>query len=201
LVLTIVRNQTAIQLETTDAAFVVVEASSEADALSQLVLPKSPSGTVTTNRSTKNDPVSVLTDGQLDDGYGPVFGNGITAGLYRMDLGVSKSVSAITSWSTNKGDRRGPQKLALFGSNATEDPGWRLDNESTFTPIGNIDTTSSKPSKFNAASLRSRPGKSLGTFRWIYWQVHPVTELNENTAFQELHVETSATAATKMERQ
>jgi len=39
-----------------------------------------------------------------------------------------------------------------------------------------------------AASLRARPGSSLGSFRWIVWEVSPVTELNENTAFQEFHV-------------
>ena len=44
---------------------------------------------------------------------------------------------------------------------------------------------------FNAASLRARAGKSLGDFRWIIWDVYPVTRGRENTAFQELAVEVS----------
>ncbi len=40
-----------------------------------------------------------------------------------------------------------------------------------------------------AASLSARTGKILGEFHWILWRVTPVTEIAENTAFQELAVE------------
>lgn len=52
-----------------------------------------------------------------------------------------------------------------------------------------MDTTGLVAGKFNASSLRCRDGLSLGTFRWIVWQVSPVTSRGENTAFQEMHVE------------
>jgi hypothetical protein len=42
---------------------------------------------------------------------------------------------------------------------------------------------------YSALSRRNADGKALGTFRWIIWQVSPVTDRQENTAFQELAVE------------
>ena len=187
----VIRNQQAVELKASDLAFSVVEAVDESSGFSQLAPKPQPGVKVSAAPATRNQPLSILTDGKLVDDYGPVFSNGTRHGNYRMDLGSSQSVSAITSWSTNHGGRRGPQQLTLFGSNAQKDPGWAVADASTFTPLGTIDTRSRKPGKFNAMSLRSRPGHSLGTFRWIYWQVQPVSQLGENTAFQEFHIETT----------
>ena len=52
-----------------------------------------------------------------------------------------------------------------------------------------LDATSVASGEFLAASLRSRPGHPLGSFRWIVWKVTPVTAIGENSAFQELAVE------------
>ena len=153
-------------------------------------------GTVTANQKTNNDPLKSLNDGKLAAGIGPVFGNGVRNGAYKMDLGAAKSVSAITSWSHNYKGMRGAQKLVLYGSDAATDPGWDL---SKFTPLGTIDTTGEAKAQFTAASLRAAEGKSLGKFRWIVWAVSPVTETGggENTAFQELAVEAELTEAEK----
>ena len=44
---------------------------------------------------------------------------------------------------------------------------------------------------FTASSLRAGTGGSLGSFRWILWQTAPVTGIQENTAWQELIIETA----------
>ena len=167
---------------------VVIETASRADGFKTLRPPAASDVKVTANQRTSNDPLSSLTDGKLAAEFGPVFPNGIRDGAYKTDLGAVRAVSAITSWSFNRKGIRGVQKLVLYGSNASSDPGWDL---SQFTPLGTIDTTGEVQANFTAASLRASAGSSLGQFRWIVWAVSPVTETGggENTAFQELSVE------------
>jgi hypothetical protein len=167
---------------------VVIETASRTDGFKTLRPPATSNVKVTANQRTSNDPLSSLTDGKLAAEFGPVFPNGIRDGAYKTDLGAVRAVSAITSWSFNRKGIRGAQKLVLYGSNASSDPGWDL---SQFTPLGTIDTTREVQANFTAASLRASAGSSLGQFRWIVWAVSPVTETGggENTAFQELSVE------------
>lgn len=105
-----------------------------------------------------------------------------------MDLGSVQPVTAITSWSFKQGERAA-QKLTLYGSRSATDPGWNLKQ---LTPIGTVIAAAGE-STFTAASLRASSGTTLGEFRWIIWSVSPVTETagGENSAFQELHVETT----------
>ena len=105
-----------------------------------------------------------------------------------MDLGTVKEVSAITTWSANKKNVRGAQKLVIYASRSETDPGWDL---SKYTVLGIIDTGKAKET-FVAASLRTSAKQSLGSYRWIVWAVSPVTTAGggENTAFQEFSVET-----------
>lgn len=167
---------------------VVIETASSADGFQELPPTRASVAKVTANQATRNDPLKSLTDGNVATGIGPVFGNGVRGGAYKMDLGSVQSVSAITSWSHNWKGIRGAQKLVLYGSDVATDPGWDL---SDFTPLGTIDTKGKTKKAFTAASLRASPGQSLGQFRWIVWAVSPVTETQggENTAFQELAVE------------
>ncbi len=166
-----------------------VETAASADGFRQLPPPSASGAGVTANPKTSNEPLISLADGKLARTIGPVFGNGIRNGAYKMDLGTEKNVSAITSWSFAFKGRRGVQRLALYGSNSPTDPGWDLRN---FTPLGSIDTTGTAKSGFTAASLRAAAGSSLGSFRWILWAVSPASDAGngENTAFQELAVET-----------
>jgi len=78
--------------------------------------------------------------------------------------------------------------LTLYGSASNQDPGW---DTNPLTPIGSIDTRSSQGALFQAASLRAAEGESFGQFRWIVWQVAPVSPSagGEHSAFQELQVE------------
>jgi alpha-L-fucosidase len=169
-------------------ASVILETASSVNGFKTLAPAAATSGKVTANQKTSNNPLTSLTDGKLAKGIGPVFANGIQNGAYKMDLGSVQPVAAITSWSVNYKGQRGPQNLALYGSDAATDPGWDL---STFTPLGSLDTTAEPKAEFAAASLRAADGQSLGAFRWIVWAVSPVTETGggENTAFQELSVE------------
>lgn len=185
----VVRDQQTIDLQIDNHPYVVIESASTTAGFSTLRLPNAATGKVTANQATQNEPLKVLTDGQLNRDYGPVFQNGVQNGAYKLDLGAVQSVSAITSWSFNQNQKRGVQKLTLFVSNANTDPGWKLSDRSRFTPLGSIDTRSAATEEFTAASLRAQDGKSLGNFRWIVWEVSPVSKSRENTAFQELNVE------------
>jgi hypothetical protein len=143
---------------------------------------------VDANHSVRDAPLPSLTDGKLEEGYGPVFANGVNSGAYRLDLGSAQSVSAIRSWSTDWKGVRGTQKLTLYASDSASDPGWNVEDRSRFTPLASIDTTGWKDGKFNSVELRAKDGHTLGRFRWIVWKVQPVTQRGENTAFQELQV-------------
>ncbi|MGB0581845.1 MAG: DUF7133 domain-containing protein, partial [Limisphaerales bacterium] len=167
---------------------VIIESADSASAFKILKPAASVGVKVTAKKRTLNDPVTVLTDGKLAKRFGPVYGNKTTDGAYKMDLGSVKPVRAITSWSHNQVGKRGAQRVELYGSDATKDPGWDL---SKFTALGSIETGPAKAT-FTAASLRAEDGKTLGQFRWIVWSVQPVTRLLENTAFQELAVETES---------
>ena len=185
-----VREQKSDSLTIADVPFVLFETAAGAGRFTRIPLPAAPSGTVTANRKTANDPLFTLTDGKLAEGYGPIFPNGVIDGAYKMDLGSSRAVTAIDSWSCNALGR-GRQTVRLFGSNAAADPRWNTDDSAVFTPLGTLDSKRVRMDKFLAGSLRARPGKTLGTFRWIVWKVIPHGEHEENTVFQELAVETA----------
>ena len=186
----VVRDQQTSVRDVSANSYLVVESSSSADGFATLAPAASGQLPVTANHKIKNQTIQTLTDGKLDQGYGPVFSNGTTTGAYKIDLGDAKSVAAITSWSYKQG-RRGSQKITLYGSKSLKDPGWNIADRSRFQPLGSIDTSSIKSKTFTAASLRATDGKSLGTFRWVVWSVSPVTSSGggENTSFQELGVE------------
>jgi len=182
------RKHPAVKPFVMPGAFVLIESASSADGFKQLPLGASAGGKVTANGKTNNDPVKSLSDGVLAEKIGPVFGNGIHDGAYKMDLGGVKPVTAITTWSHDYKGVRGAQKLTLFGSAAESDPGWNL---ADFKPLGTISTDATK-GKFIASSLQAADGETLGDFRWVVWAVSPVSKTGggENSAFQELVVET-----------
>ena len=188
---------TVTRLKTSEG--VTIESSDTQSGFKTLI-PRATRGVkVSANKRTNNDPISTLTDGKLAKRFGPVFGNNISDGAYKMDLGAVNPIAAITSWSNNQAGKRGGQRLKLYGSKSTKDPGWNLTEKSKFIPLGEIETGPAKAT-FTAASLRAEKGKTLGSFRWIIWSVLPTTRINENTAFQELAVELAQVAAPKPNR-
>ncbi len=186
LTLQIVRNQQPTKIEVAGGPFVLIETTDIPSGFRKLPIPQQMSLKMASNQLTTNAPLPNLVDGKLTQDYGPVFSNSVFTGVYRMDLGSSKPISEITTWSTNKNSSRGPQRFTLYGSRSDVDPGWELSSGGEMIPLGSIDSTGQRSDTFTATSLRSR--QTLGTFRWIYWQVAPVTQRHENTAFQEMHV-------------
>ena len=193
--LIVIRNQKPIQLTATPESAIVLETATSPSGFKELPVPQSTTEEIVANQRTNNDPLATLTDGKLARGFGPVFSNTIFNGAYKMDLGEVQPVMAITSWSVNQSNTRGGQKLTVYGSSSAEDPGWDL---SKFTPLGTISSGKIK-SPYLAASLRAINSKTLGNYRWIVWQVSPVSDLGggENTAFQELAVETVSVASSR----
>ena len=98
-------------------------------------------------------------------------------------------MTAITSWSCNR-LHRGHQIVRLFGSNAASDPGWDTSDTKLFTPLGTIHTERMKVERFLGVASRP-PRQNPRTFRWVVWKVSPISAVVENTAFQELAVETA----------
>ena len=72
------------------------------------------------------------------------------------------------------------------------DPGWNVADKTRFTALGSLTTEGQTLQAFTALSRRAPDGKPLGTFQWIVWQVSPISQQDENTAFQELAVEVAA---------
>ncbi|MEN8735438.1 MAG: PDZ domain-containing protein [Lentimonas sp.] len=178
-----VRHQQTADLPVKTAPYLVIASSAPAGGLSAKT-----AGKLSSNEPTKNDPLSVLVDGQLDKAYGPIFPNGTSDGIYKLELDKLQPVTAITSWSYNQGNNRGAQIVTVYGSNSATDPGWKTKDRSKFTPIASIDTRKLKSGEFTGASLRARDGNTLGSFKWIIWKVSALNNKGENTAFQELTV-------------
>ncbi len=141
-----------------------------------------------TRPDTRNEPPAVLHDGQLAENYGPVFGNGLSGGVYKVDLGATTELAEINTWSYHQNGNRGAQRYVLLGSDAAVDPGWNVEDRTKFTPLAEVDTTSVAVQRFLATGIRRSGGRPLGAFRWLVWVVYPVTEIDENTAYQEFQI-------------
>jgi hypothetical protein len=189
--LKIVRHQKTADITVKPATYLVAESVAKAGDFVKMKPVAHLAAKITASKPTDNDPLTVLTDGELAQGYGPVFGNGTSGGAYLLDLGEVKMVTAVNSWSYNQNGNRARQLVTVFGSDSQSNPGWNLQDRSRFVPLGTIDTAALPNEAFHAASLRARSGKSLGNFRWLVWSVEPATGLQEHTAFQELEVVTA----------
>lgn len=187
LTLKVIRNQQPLELTLTLPYSVQIETSPDAAGFVKLPLPTVPFGELSASPNTNNDPLSILVDGKLGKGYGPVFANGVHHGAYKMDLGKVMPIAAINSWSYAQG-ARGTQMITIYGSAQSSEPSWDL---SEWTVLGSIDTTGSTGKVYTAASLRAVGDSTLGDFRWILWSLSPVTTTGggENTSLQELGVE------------
>jgi hypothetical protein len=189
--LRIIRNQQAKEITLPPMPFFRAETAESAGGFRLLVPRGGRSDTVTANTAVNNEPLSVLTDGRLAQGYGPVFANGTKNGAYKLDLGTATAVEAISSWSFNQNGNRGRQCVTLYGSDSAADPGWNTRDAAKFTPLASIDTGTLAAAEFTATSLCAPAGQSLGSYRWIVWECAPVSKLGENTAWQEFRVETT----------
>ncbi|MBI5834118.1 MAG: PDZ domain-containing protein [Armatimonadetes bacterium] len=181
--LTLVRGQQPAQATVVDYPHVVAE-SAEADGF-RTIAPPAASGiaAITARPGTHNEPVAVLIDGKLAANYGPVFGNDTADGVYRADLGQTRAVGAVCTWSYNQNENRGSQRFMLYGSVAPE-PGFDVANAKLWTPIALVDSPCA--SRFLATRLQAPGG--LGEYRWLAWAVAPVSAIGENTAYVELAV-------------
>jgi membrane-associated protease RseP (regulator of RpoE activity) len=186
------RKQTRVTGEVTDYVYVVAEYQPTPDFKFIRLMPSAgvlPAKLVAGEPSTSNEPMDILTDGKLAKNYGPVFPNGVTDGMYKLDLGAVKSIGEVDSFSYNQNNNRGLQRFALYGSSAVFDPGWKVEDARLFTPLVDLDTGEPAPADFVATGIRCSGGRPLGNYRWLVWAIAPTTEDNlENTAFQELQV-------------
>jgi len=189
--LRVIRNQKPVELALPATPFIGTETATDAKGFTKLIPSLSKGAIVTASEAVGNEPLDILTDGILNEGYGPVFANGIHLGIYKMDLGTAKSVTAINSWSFNQNNKRGRQLATIYGSDSVTDPGWNVRDAKKFTPLGSIDTASLPSAPFTAASLRAPSGSNLGNFRWIAWETSPISNDSENTAWHEVSVETA----------
>ena len=190
--LRVIRNQKPVDLTLPATHFIGTETANDAKGFTKLIPAAMKDATVTASQKVDNDPLGVLTDGALNAGYGPVFANGIQLGIYKMDLGATKPVSAISSWSFNQNDNRGRQLVTIYGSNAESrsrlerqgreevHPAWQHRYRlAARRPIHR--RLAARAVRFHRSALSAgSPGKP-----------HPANSTAENTAWQEFHVETA----------
>ncbi len=166
--------------------------SAEADSFKMIsLLPATnvlPIAALTTQPTTNNEPLQSLFDGKLARNYGPVFGNGVEGGLYKVDLGQSRDIKSINTWSFQQTGIRGSQHFTLYGSNSETDPGWTTSDRKLFQPLAEIDSPANSDKPFHATSVRSSTNQPVGRFRWLLWQVHSITRIGENTSLQEVQL-------------
>ncbi len=184
--LKVVRSQQAQEMQIPHNSVTVVESTDQATALKELPLPAATKAKVQTSAGTVEEALKTLTDGALSDKYGALFPNKVTNGIYKIDLGASKPVAAVNTWTSAGGDRS-HQKLMIYASNADKDPGWDL---TKFDHLGTVDTTGQNAKAVQASSVRALSGTALGNYRWILWAVKPISQNGggENSSVKELSV-------------
>jgi len=188
MVVGIIRNQ---QSQTVNAArYLVFETEGSNDATFKGIALKAhneilPFAKVTTSIQTANDPLSILCDGELAKGYGPVFANAIMEGMYQVDLGKVYEIRSVATWSYNQGGNRAAQHFSLYGSRSETNPCWDLKK---YEAISSVFVAPGKAA-YVATRISESKKESLGKYRWLIWATSPVTDANENTAFQEFQVE------------
>ena len=183
----LIRFQKPLALAVKNAPYTVIESAPEGT-FTRIQLAPASALAVTSSRQTNNDPLSTLVDGKVAANYGPVFGNGVMQGMYKIDIGSVKSVKSIRTWSHHLSEVRGHQRFNLYGSSSASDPGWNVQDDKTFTALASIDTLSATVDGYVATSLEARSDDALGKFRWIIWSLSPISPAQENTALQELQV-------------
>ncbi|MFM7180058.1 MAG: PDZ domain-containing protein [Verrucomicrobiales bacterium] len=136
---------------------------------------------VESHPKTQNEPLDTLLDGEAKENYGPVFGNGITKGVYRIAIPAdSPRLTGINMVTHSQGGRRGPVALNVFTSNAEKAPGW---DPAAYQPLGGLDGRKLESGSFN--TLRAVFAQPMEA-RWLLIETHPVTASGEHTAFQEI---------------
>ena len=187
---TIIRNQTRMSVQLSDSVRVESEWSDTKAFRSMPLLDKSQVASAKVSSGgapTNNDPLEILLDGELANGYGPVFANGVENGMIKIDLGNVQKIAQVQTFTT--GQMRARQRFMLYGSTSDVDPGWDVGNAQQFKPIAGVDTRGHGPSPFGTTRISRFDGEPLGSFRWLVWAVSPITEEHlENTSLQELQV-------------
>jgi len=186
--LKVVRYQKASGMKVSPQIWTAVETATNPDGFAKLRPSLGSAGVVSTRPEVSNDPATTLGDGKIGATYGAVMPNGVRDGCYKIDLGAAKPITAVNAWAHNQNGNRGRQMVTVYGSNSAADPGWDLADRAKFTPIGSVDTGAVQQA-FSAISLRAAKGQSLGSFRWLVLQADPISDIAENTSFQEIRVE------------
>jgi membrane-associated protease RseP (regulator of RpoE activity) len=188
--LTVSRKQDRMIIEVADYTYCVSEYRPTPTFMAIPLMPPTgaPQTVIITSRpGTGNDPLASLIDGRIGTGYGPVFGNGVGMGMYKLDLGAVTPIARIDSYSYDHDHVRGAQRFILYASALATDPGWNIDAHD-FVPLAVVETRNPTAADYVATSVRRSGGKPLGSYRWLVWAVAPVTGTagGEHTAFQEL---------------
>ncbi len=151
---------------------------------------------VAVNRATANDPVTILGDGELAKGYGPVFPNGVRNGIYRIDLGSPRELRSFTAWAYNVNGNRAAQDAVVYGvdpmvyGKRPEEAGPPNWNQALKlgVPLGTLSAAAPEGGGFRGVTIRPT-GESFGRYRWIFVLTRPISGRVENTAFQEFVIE------------
>jgi glucose/arabinose dehydrogenase len=103
------------------------------------------------------------------------------------DLQKPTDVRRVATWSWHRGNRA-PQRYVLFGSAAAEQPDGAGRDPATagWTRVGEVDTRPLGNGRKHVVSIARPDGATLGTFRWLLFQVRQVG--GNGTFFSEIDV-------------
>jgi len=141
-------------------------------------------------------PVSVLNDGKIprdeDEPSANFFFSG-KGGRLLVDLGKATDVGTLASYSWHNGSRSGQNYQVYAADGSAKDfvaePGADADlGKSGWTLIGKVDTSEKEPGQ-HAAVISPESGKSLGSFRYVIFDIQPNTGSGfNNTFFSEIDI-------------
>ncbi len=132
--------------------------------------------------------IAILSEGKLAKRlFGPVFRRGVVGGSYKIDLGKDVPVSEIRTFSFSKNGIQASQRFTLVGISEKKLNSQSIKDRKPVT-IAMVDVIGGPTVRLAASRVQASDGNELGTFRWIEWVVQPVTDLKENTAFEEFQI-------------
>ncbi|GAA5122367.1 hypothetical protein JIN84_09885 [Luteolibacter yonseiensis] len=141
-------------------------------------------------------PVSVLNDGKIprdeDEPSSNFFFSG-SGGRLLVDLGKPIDLATLATYSWHNGSRSA-QNYQVYAADGTAkdfvaEPGADVAPEkSGWSLIGKVDTSANKPGQ-HAAVISPDSGKSLGSFRYVLFDIQPNKESGfNNTFFSEIDI-------------
>lgn len=127
---------------------------------------------------------ALTTDGAIDVAdYGNNPGNTSASVRYKIDLGASRYITTVNSYSGGRSPR-GNQYYELYGSTTDTTTNWDETDTGVWILIGSIQTPTAEYQKYCATSITEIDN----SYRELMWVSYPISAANEHTVWKEFDV-------------